>query len=192
MRKQRGFSVTEAVISVAILSIGITAFAKSQTYLANAQVHTQDQLMSLHLAGEINNLVEAHALTLTGLSPTEFSSQINAFSAQLQDRINPAQQRQNYRCQANAGHQEPTMATGVSDAPASVNTIEKGLQSGPIACVTIQNSTESTITGVPSVWVTTRISWVPRGIEGQDVQSIDAAKLVIGPAAYEGSTKYWY
>lgn len=190
--RHSGFSILEALISMVILGIGITAFGKSYTYTVNTNTHIQDQLMSLHMGSEINNLTALHALRLPNSNPTDFYNRVSTFANQLQTTINNGQRRQNYQCPNTSGEIIPTSQIGAGTANDNAATIIKALQDSAFSCVTIQISQSETVNGVPNVWINTRVSWVSRGVQGSEIQSIDSAKLLVGRSLPDQYIKYWY
>lgn len=189
---QAGFSILEALISIVILGIGISAFGKSYTYTVNTNTHIQDQILSLHLGGEINNLAALHALSLASANPTDFYNQVSAFANSVQNTINNGQRRQNYQC-TNAGSEfKPIAQSGAGTANANAATLVKSFQNSAFSCVTIQVSQNNTVNGVPNVWINTRVSWVSRGVQGSEIQSVDSAKLLVGNSLPGQFIKYWY
>lgn len=189
---QAGFSILEALISIVILGIGISAFGKSYTYTVNTNTHIQDQILSLHMGGEINNLAALHALSLASPNPTDFYNQVSAFANSLQNTINNGQRRQNYQCANAGGEFKPIAQSGAGTANASAATLVKSFQNSAFSCVTIQVSQNNTVNGVPNVWINMRVSWVSRGVQGSEIQSVDSAKLLVGNSLPGQFIKYWY
>lgn len=190
--KASGFSILEALISIVILGIGITAFGKSYTYTVNTNTHIQDQLMSLHMGSEINNLAALHAFTLPDSNPTDFYNRVSTFANQLQSTINNSQKRQNYQCSNSGGEIRPTVQMGIAAANTNPATLVKGFQNSAFSCVSIQVSQSETVNGVPNLWINTRVSWVSRGAQGNEIQSVDSAKLLVGKSLPGQYIKYWY
>lgn len=187
-----GFSILEALISIVILGIGISAFGKSYTYTVNTNTHIQDQILSLHMGGEINNLAALHALSLASANPTDFYNQVSAFANSLQNTINNGQRRQSYQCSNTGGEFKPVAQAGAGTTNADAATLVKSFQNSAFSCVTLQVSQSSTVSGVPNVWINTRVSWVSRGVQGSEVQSVDSAKLLVGSSLPGQFIKYWY
>lgn len=188
----RGFSILEALVSIVILSIGISAFGKSYIYTVNTNTHIQDQLVSLHLGSEINNLTALHALTLAETNPNDFFNKVNAFAADIERDINFGQKRENYEC-SNAGNEAvPVARMGGGYATPTKFLLTEAFQQNAFSCVKILVSQSETVNGVPNVWINTRVSWVSRGVQGNEVQSVDSAKLVVGKDLPGQYVKYWY
>lgn len=188
----RGFSILEALISIVILSIGISAFGKSYIYTVNTNTHIQDQLVSLHLGSEINNLTALHALTLPPINPADFYNKINDFAADIERDINFGQKRENYECSNTGNEAVPVARTGGGFATPTQFILTEAFQDNAFSCVKIQVSQDETVNGVPNVWINTRVSWVSRGVQGNEIQSVDSAKLLVGKDLPGQYIKYWY
>lgn len=188
----KGFSILEALVSIAILSIGISAFGKSYIYTVNTNTHIQDQLVSLHLGSEINNMVSLYALTLNDNNPNAFQRQLEQYASKLENDINSKQNSAGYHCEKSGAVNQPQLGTHPRRVRVATETVARAFQSSAFSCVSVQVSTQDTVPGVPNVWVNTRVSWVSRGLVDNAIQSVDATKLLVGksiPAAY---TKHWY
>ncbi|MDH4396694.1 MAG: prepilin-type N-terminal cleavage/methylation domain-containing protein [Limnobacter sp.] len=187
-----GFSILEALVSIVILSIGISAFGKSYIYTVNTNTHIQDQLVSLHLGSEINNLTALHALTLTETNPNDFFIKVNAFAADIERDINFGQKRENYECSNSGNEAVPVVRMGGGYATPTQFLLTEAFQDNAFSCVKILVSQSETVNGVPNVWINTRVSWVSRGVQGNEIQSVDSAKLAVGKDLPGQYIKYWY
>lgn len=192
-RIQAGTSILEALIGLAVLSAGITAFAKSQSFIINSNMYIQDQLMNLNGGGELNNMVALRALALNDNNPTAFARQVEQYAAKLESDINLRQKQLGYRCVKEGTLNVPEQDPGSSASTrVSGGTVTRLLRTGAQSCVSIVVSTQDTVPDVPNVWVTTRVTWMSRGLNEDRTQFVDSSKLVVGksiPAAY---TKHWY
>lgn len=152
---QKGFSLVEALVSIAILGVASTAYLKAtSSFMVQGSTFVEQQHVS-QMANTLSNLMLAHTQTLpVGSSRAELIAHLNRFAAAVNEQMELVQRAKGYTCDGTGPQLDPQAGS----PPVLSASLFSVWSQGPATCVEIQFRPDIAADS-QSIWVETIVRW---------------------------------
>lgn len=172
---QNGFSLLEALLSMAILAAGVMSYlhATAGSMASNTDSYeTQRVAMLLH---DINRMFAANMSALpANASQGDVDQRSEEFRSALYTHFSATKELRGYHC---TGYDAKVTAVK-GDVSKIQSSVEKSWLSGPAGCLTIHLKYPPN-DGAPGKWIETKIHWVGLRREDDTRQRVTTSALLL-------------
>lgn len=173
--KQRGVSLIEALIGIAILSVGSIWFAKNWSANFNAQSSTNSRSVASMQAAEIGNVLLANVSDLNkDTARGQVLNRVKRFSAELAGHLNSFAPAKGYECTDTGPN---AIERAGSSSKLDKATLPRVWAQGAASCISITVD-ESIPTQTNGVWVKIETTWIDAHTQDGQIEGVSIYTLV--------------
>lgn len=174
--KQSGFTLLEVLVSMAVLSVGATLYAKSMTSAIAISTDNAEKQQAAVVATDLNNVFAAHVAPLgPEASRGQVIERMQRLANQFEKEMEQLAKQRGYTCKAQKPAPLATSQSGKTDL-LKASVLQNWTQ-GPPICLKIEIKPEVQ-TGFNGVWMETQITWVGLFSNDDQLQRIRLPSLI--------------
>lgn len=174
---QAGFSLLEVLISILILSVGLTVYANTSSGLIGSSVDNSERQHAAVKAAELGMAIQAHVANMPNTANKQaIYNQARNFANRMQSDLDDAAVSLGYQC-TSGGIPVPLAGAGATNGGTD-STLYKSFGQGPSSCVSFNVSAAGPDLTYGAAWVQTTITWLPVKSSDNSSSSITISTLV--------------
>lgn len=176
-RPLAGFSLIEVLISILILSVGLTVYAKTSSGLLGSSIDNSERQHAAVKAAELGMAIQAHVANMpNNANKQAIYNQARNFANRMQNDLDGVALTHGYRCTA---ARIPVALSGSGTSPnTSGSTLYSTFGQGPASCVSFVITPAGGDVAYGAAWVQTTITWLPIKSSDNSSSSITISTLV--------------
>lgn len=172
-----GFSLLEVLISILILSVGLTVYANTSSGLIGSSIDNSERQHAAVKAAELGMAIQAHVANMPNTANKQaIYNQARNFANRMQNDLDSAALTHGYQCTAS---RTPVLLSGSGAMPNnSGSTLYSAFGQGPASCVSFVITPTGGDIAYGAAWVQTTITWLPIKSSDNSSSSITISTLV--------------